>query len=486
MRRSAGILLHPTSLPNPEPIGSLGAAAYEWIDHLADAGISWWQVLPVNPPGYAGSPYQAFSAFAGNPMLVSPETLAYDGLIAEAGDWAGPPGFADFAEAAEWKRPMLREAAATLRRASAGIRQRYEHFRDSHGAWLDDYALFMAIKGRQGGGPFFTWPEDLRHRRPVALREARTELAEEVERQAIYQFFFFDQWERLHRHGVDRGVRIIGDLPIFVAGDSADVWTRPELFDLDASGRPRVVAGVPPDYFSATGQLWGNPLYTWEAHDAEHYEWWIDRLRTLLELVDLVRIDHFRAFSDYWEIPAGAATAEHGRWVLGPGRGFFDIVEGALGHLPLIAEDLGELHETVPQLRDAVGLPGMKLGQFSFTDPPDPPAGWPEHAVGYTGTHDNDTTEGWWRQAPEVEKRRAKEMAGVRDGSAAWDLVTAVWRSPAEIAVSPIQDVLGLGTEARMNLPGTVGPQNWTWRLDRLPGEDTWKRLEDLTSGTGR
>jgi len=278
----------------------------------------------------------------------------------------------------------------------------------------------------------------------------------------------------------------MGDVPIFVASDSADFWARPELFDLDDSGNPRVVAGVPPDYFAETGQLWGNPQYAWEAHAADGYQWWIRRMRALLELVDLVRIDHFRAFADYWAIPAGSPTAETGQWVLGPGEDFFDALRTSLGSLPFIAEDLGELHSIVPELRDAVGLPGMKIGQLSFTTPPNPPSAWSKTTIGYTGTHDNDTTKGWWETASEVEKERAAMLADVHHSTAAADLLRAVWASDSVIAIAPVQEVLDLGTDARMNLPGTVGPHNWTWRLDGFPGSDQANHLRILNEETGR
>ena len=481
MQRSAGILLHPTSLPGPYPVGDLGTVAYRWIDWLAEAGATWWQVLPINPPGFAASPYQATSAFAGNPLLISAEQLLADGLIDRIPPVERSSGPVDFERAETWKAPLVTEAADRLPRDD-----RFRSFRSENAAWLDDFALFQTLKAEYGGVSLFDWPNPLRRRGRDAIAAARIDFAAEIEREAARQFLFFDQWARLRTYAAEQGVRLMGDIPIFVASDSADFWARPELFDLDGDGHPRVVAGVPPDYFTETGQLWGNPLYHWDAHAAEGYAWWIARFRKLLELVDTVRIDHFRAFADFWEIPANSPTAEHGRWVLGPGRQFFEAVRDRLGNLPFVAEDLGEIHAIVPELRDAFGLPGMKIAQFSFTTPPDPPSTWPTHTIGYTGTHDNDTARGWWATASEVEKERAAILEGVHHSTISTDLIRAVWGSDSMIAFAPIQDVLDLGTEARMNIPGTVGSHNWTWRLDRLPGTEEAARLRRLNLDTGR
>ncbi len=455
--------------------------AYRWVEWLASAGVTWWQMLPINPPGFAASPYQAFSAFAGNTLLISPELLLADGLIEDIPLRDSTSGPVDFELAQAWKNPLLAEAADRLPHDD-----RIREFRDRNSFWLDDYALFSALKAAHGGGSLLDWPEDLRRRSPTALDEARERYSSYMEREVALQFIFFDQWARMRAHAAEHGIHLMGDVPIFVAADSADFWTKPELFDVDSRGNPRVVAGVPPDYFAETGQLWGNPLYAWEAHEPDGYSWWIARLRGLLDLVDIVRIDHFRAFADYWEIPADSPTAEQGRWVLGPDTKFFDAARTELGELPLIAEDLGEVHDIVPELRDAVGLPGMKIAQFAFTTPPDPPSAWPAHTIGYTGTHDNDTTLGWWSQASEVEKERAAILEDINHASAAADLLRAVWRSDSVIAVAPIQDVLGLDTEARMNLPGTVGPHNWTWRLDALPTPDRAVWLQRLNVETQR
>jgi len=448
---------------------------------MARAAVSWWQVLPIHPPGFAASPYQAFSAFAGNPLLISPDLLLADGLIDTIPSATSRPGSVDFEHAETWKRPLLVEAANRVQRD-----ERFRRFRKENAYWLDDYTLFMSLKQAHDQVASFDWPDGVRHRLPPALDEARERYADEIDRQAALQFLFFDQWARLRSHASDRGVRLIGDVPIFVAADSADFWARPGLFDLDETGNPRVVAGVPPDYFAETGQLWGNPQYAWEAHAADGYDWWVRRLRSLLDIVDLVRIDHFRAFADYWEIPASSPTAETGQWVPGPGKEFFDAVRTAIGSLPFVAEDLGEVHAIVPELRDAVGLPGMKIGQLSFTTPPDPPSGWSENTIGYTGTHDNDTTRGWWDTASEVEKERAAMLAGAHHETVSADLLRAVWASDSVIAIAPVQEVLDLGTEARMNVPGTVGSHNWTWRLDAFPTSDQAKRLWALNEETAR
>jgi 4-alpha-glucanotransferase len=481
VQRSSGILLHPTSLPGPFPVGDLGATAHEWVDWLASAGVTWWQTLPINPPGFGGSPYQALSAFAGSPFLIAPEFLLADGLIDSIPPCDADPSRVDFEIATVWKRRLLADAGRRLHDSS-----RVNDFRHRNADWLEDYALFTAIRDTQNGRSLFDWPEGLRRRTSPALADAKAHLEPAIDQVVVEQFLFHDHWTRLRRHAANRGIRLIGDVPIFVAVDSADFWAHPGLFDIDAEGRPLTVAGVPPDYFAATGQLWGNPQYQWSAHAEDDFGWWTDRLRHLLGLVDLVRIDHFRAFADYWEIPAGSLTAETGRWVLGPGRPFFDTLERELGPLPLIAEDLGEVHQIVSRLRDDVGLPGMGVAQFSFSPPAEQPTKWDQHLIGYTGTHDNDTAVGWWATASQMERERATNLEGVNQSTVAADLLQAVWRSPARIAMAPIQDVLALGSEARMNLPGTVGPHNWTWRLDALPTLDDAKRIAALNSATRR
>ena len=468
--RDAGVLLHPTSLPGPYGIGDLGKGARQWVEFLGDTGTGYWQVLPLGPTGYGDSPYQCFSAFAGNPYLLSPELLAEDGLVDRA-DLEESPGFpaghTDYGAVIPWKVGLLRKAHQRFRATRpAPLVEGLDRFRSRQASWLGDFALFMALKEEHGGGSWHEWPRELVERRPEALAAARSRLEEDIERHELLQYLFSEQWGSLRALGRERGLEIIGDAPIFVAADSSDVWANPDLFLLDEERRPTVVAGVPPDYFSATGQLWGNPLYDWERHAATGYAWWIDRLRTLLDLVDVLRIDHFRGFVDYWEIPAGAPTAETGRWVDGPGRDLFDAVRAALGDLPIIAEDLGEVHAAVPELRDELGLPGMKILQFAFDGDPRNeflPHRYPRNCVAYTGTHDNDTTQGWFLSAPLAERRRVMRYLRSDGTDIVGDMLETLWSSRADLVVAPLQDFLRLGTEARMNTPGTSAG-NWAWR----------------------
>ncbi len=466
--RAAGIILHPTSLPGAYGIGDLGPEAHRWLDWLATTGCGLWQVLPLNPTGYGDSPYQSFSAFAGNPYLVSPDLLAADGLLPEAALTTVPAfrtGDVDYGAVIPWKLDLLDRAYDGL--AASGLAPDFAAFRDAEQAWLDDYALFMALKDRHGGGSWTGWPEPLRRREPQAMAAARAEHGELANRHAFRQFVFFRQWGQLRARAAGHGIRVVGDAPIFVAHDSADVWANAELFHLQPDGQPTVVAGVPPDYFSETGQLWGNPLYDWEAHDATGYAWWLDRLRALLRTVDFVRIDHFRAFADYWEIPGGAETAVSGRWVDGPGLRFFAAVEAALGQTPIIAEDLGELSPKVPALLEQVDLPGMKIFQFAFDVSVDNeflPHLYPEQCVAYTGTHDNNTVLGWFDSAPPEERARVLAYLDSDGHDLAGDMIARLWESDAAFTLAPLQDFLRLGAAARMNTPGRPGG-NWTWRM---------------------
>jgi 4-alpha-glucanotransferase len=474
-RRSSGILLHPTSLPGPHGIGDIGPRAYAWVDFLAETGCSLWQVLPLGPTGYGDSPYQCFSAFAGNPYLISLEALVKDGLLQDA-DLADLPDFSpdavDYGRLIPWKQSMLdlayqRFVASKRRR----WRQDFDLFRHEHSAWLEDFALFMALKEAHQGAAWKSWDASLRDRQPQALAEARIRHAEAIERHAFRQFIFFRQWDALHKHARKRNIQIIGDIPIFVAHDSSDVWANPELFFLDAKGRPTVVAGVPPDYYSATGQLWGNPLYRWEVHRASGYAWWLERIRAVLRQVDIVRIDHFRGFCAYWEVPGRARTARNGHWVPAPGTDFFRTIQSSLGDLPIIAEDLGVITPDVDELRDAFGLPGMKVLLFGFgvgfgggPDGPFLPHNYPVHAVAYTGTHDNDTVRGWYERVGAEEADFYRRYLA-RDGhDVSWDFIRAIWGSVAVFALAPMQDLLSLGNEARMNYPGNPSG-NWTWRF---------------------
>lgn len=474
LARSAGLLLHPTSLPGPFGVGDLGPAARRWVDFVADAGCGWWQVLPLGPTGYRDSPYQSFSSFAGNPLLISPEGLVADGLV-PASELSGAPAFGDgpvdFGHVYAWKLPLLDRAADLLvaqssPRPSSALAADFVAFRAREAAWLEPFTLFMALKEAHGGGSWVDWPADERDARPQAIAAARERHARAIDRQAFRQWAFARQWAALREHARSRDVSILGDVPIFVAHDSADVWARRSLFQLDPAGRPSVVAGVPPDYFSKTGQLWGNPLYRWEAHAAEGYAWWIARMKATLRLVDVVRLDHFRGFAGYWEVPADATTAEGGRWVPGPGATFLDALARGLGGLPLVAEDLGEITPDVFALRDRFELPGMRVLQFAFTDAANPflPHHYVPNCVAYTGTHDNRTVAGWHAIAPAAERAFLERYRGPSSGDVAWDFVRMAWASVAVLAVTTPQDLLGLGDEGRINFPGKE-EGNWTWRL---------------------
>ncbi|MCC7118559.1 MAG: 4-alpha-glucanotransferase [Anaerolineales bacterium] len=479
-QRSSGILLHPSSLPGPYGIGDLGSQALRFVDWLAAAGCKLWQTLPLGPTGYGDSPYQCFSAFAGNPYLIAPDELFADDLLTQVdldemraafeSDDSSTRLKLDFGRLIPQKLNLLRKAFSTYQSAPERLRAPFEIFCAENAPWLEDFALFMALKEAHGGNAWSAWPEALRSREPAALSEAKKELAESVERYSFYQFLFFKQWGKLHAYANERGIQVIGDIPIFVAYDSADVWIHPELFFLDEAGTPTVVAGVPPDAFSATGQLWGNPLYDWSAHKKEGYAWWVARIRASLNLVDILRLDHFRGFAGYYEIPAGQPTAEHGRWVPGPGADFFRVVEETLGRkghsLPIIAEDLGLITPDVIELLKALNFPGMKVLQFAFSGPDNPflPHNYISNCVAYTGTHDNDTAAGWYAAASQTEKDFAQRYLGVDGHDFAWDLIRAVWKSVAVFAITPLQDVLGLGSEARMNFPGKPGG-NWEWRM---------------------
>jgi 4-alpha-glucanotransferase len=491
-KRASGVLLHPTSLPGRYGIGDIGPSAFRFIDWLSDSGCKLWQVLPLGPTGYGDSPYQCFSAFAGNPYLISPDLLLQDDLLhpdalADVPDF--PADKVDYGQIIPWKLNLLERAFIRFKSAPRPVRQAYDRFQAENVAWLSDYALFMALKEANGGGAWGGWPAPLRNRDIDALTEAGKRYAEAIERFVFYQFVFFRQWTAVRGHAHERGIQIIGDIPIFVAYDSADVWVNPDLFYLDKSGQPTVVAGVPPDYFSRTGQLWGNPLYRWDVLKARDYDWWIARFRATLSQVDVVRLDHFRGFAGYWEIPAESTTAETGRWMPGPGEDLLSVVKSALGDLPIIAEDLGEITPDVIELRDLFGLPGMKILQFAFSGPDNEflPHHYPVNCVVYTGTHDNDTARGWYEVAPENERDFARRYLGLQhcEGSKvshefARELVRAAWASVALYAIAPMQDLLGLGTEARMNFPSTLGG-NWSWRMDTSAmSADLRNRLSEL------
>ncbi len=467
--RAAGILLHPTSLPGSFGIGDLGPRAHAWVDALAKARQSYWQILPLGPTGSGDSPYQSFSAFAGNVNLLSPEALVHDGLI-QANDLARihlPDDAVDYERVTEFKRGLLARAWAAYQAGAAPrLRTAFEAYTAQEAGWLDDFALYMALKSAHNGVSWQDWPRPLVLREPAALARTRQELHDTVGLHQFGQFLFERQWQALKTHAQENGVRLIGDIPIFVAGDSADVWAHPELFLLDQQRRPTFVAGVPPDYFSATGQLWGNPLYDWDALKRSGYGWWAARLRATLRQVDLVRIDHFRGFEAYWEIPAGLPTAKVGRWVPGPGAGLFEALRRELGALPLIAENLGLITPEVEALRKEVGAPGMRVLQFAFSGPDNTylPHHYDRNTVVYTGTHDNDTTVGWFVTREGDEERFVRRYVPGVERDPAGALFRLAWSSVADTAVAPLQDVLRLGTEARMNRPG-VPANNWRWRF---------------------
>jgi 4-alpha-glucanotransferase len=478
-KRAAGILLHPTSLPGEYGIGEIGPQAYAWVDFLAATGCSLWQVLPLGPTGYGDSPYQSFSAFAGNPYLISLELLIKDGLL-KLEDLQGKPDFptgkVDFGSLIPWKLAVLDKAYQRFQvLGDRELLQEMEKFRTEHAQWLDDFSLFMAIKEAQDGVSWSEWPRPLRLRDAHTLQQAHRELREAIDRQVFYQFIFFRQWSALRLHAREKGITIIGDIPIFVAHDSADVWANTDLFFMDREGQPTIVAGVPPDYYSPTGQLWGNPLYRWKVHAKTGYAWWLARFRSVLEMVDIVRLDHFRGFAGYWEVPAGNPTAEKGRWVPGPGKKFLQVLKDQLGDLPIIAEDLGVITEDVIEMRDAFNLPGMKIFQFAFwTDPSDifMPHNYPVNSVAYTGTHDNDTLLGWYRYGPKSETDFCQRyMENVGEADLTHKVLRTLWGTVSMFTLAPMQDLLKLGSEARMNFPGKPSG-NWGWRMDSYAMSD--------------
>jgi 4-alpha-glucanotransferase len=494
--RSCGVLLHPTSLPGRFGIGDLGVDALAFADALAAAGQRLWQVLPLGPTGYADSPYQCFSAFAGNPLLISLDRLIEQGLLTESEALDGctfTGGPVDFPSVLAHRRALWPTVLERFEASPAPVRDTFRSFCRSQAAWLDDFALYMAIKTAHDHLPWTMWEGDIARRDPAAVARWSMRCPRDIRQHKLTQFLFFEQWHRVRDACHARGIAIMGDLPIFVAHDSADVWARRELFRLDEDGGPTVVAGVPPDYFSATGQLWGNPHYRWEALERTGYAWWVERFRTLLGLVDRVRIDHFRGFEASWEVPRDSTTAVQGEWVKGPGAALFESVRSDLGlrQLPFVAENLGVITPEVESLREHFGFPGMAILQFAFgTDPQAPdfkPHNFPRNRVVYTGTHDNDTTMGWWsgdaghstRSAADIANERdyARRYLNIEGREVHWDFIRGVLASVADTAIIPAQDLLGLGSDARMNRPGTIGG-NWRWRL--LPGQLTPEIVDRL------
>ena len=489
-KRNAGVLMHPTSLPGRYGIGDFGEELIAFLDWTRAAGLQIWQLLPLNPPGYGNSPYGCHSSYAGNPLVISPDRLVGDGLLPAAA-LSGIPKFpdahVDFDRVAAFKNDLLRQSWEYFNKNAREEHRDAQRRFEEDNKWLDDWATYAALKKRYDEARWMEWPRPVAMRDPAAMAAAKRELAAEISYHKYIQFVFFRQWAAIREAADARGIDILGDVPIYVASDSADVWANRELFQLDENGEPTVVAGVPPDYFSETGQRWGNPLYRWDVMREREYRWWISRFRAAMRFADIVRIDHFRGFAAYWEIPASEPTAINGRWMPGPGLSLFDAIRHTLGELPLIAEDLGFITPEVNELRRAIGIPGMKILQFAFAKANSPhlPHCYDPMTVVYTGTHDNDTARGWYANAT-PEERQLAELYLNGQGPIEWSLIRAAFTSVAQTAIVPAQDILGLGSEARMNRPGD-GEENWSWRS--LPGaltSDHAARLQSLIEVTGR
>ena len=503
--RLSGVLLHPTSLPGRLGIGDLGSAAYRFADFLVATKQRLWQILPLGPTAYGNSPYQCLSVFAGNPLLISLETLLAEGLLDNA-DLKNAPRFpqhsVDYEAVIAFKTPLLKKSFEIFEsKALPAQRDEFDAFCAQNSSWLDGFALYMALKEAHGFASWNRWAQDIKPRRPQVVARWRKKLAREIPCHKYQQYQFFKQWSKLKQYCHDRGIRLFGDMPIYVALDSDTVWLHPELFHLDAEGKPTVVAGVPPDYFSENGQFWGNPIYCWDEMEKDGYSWWIERMKSACSLVDIVRIDHFRGFEKYWEIPGGDTTARNGRWVPGPGDALFQAIRKALGDVPIIAEDLGVITPEVDALRERLGYPGMRVLQFAFGGDVKAddyrPHNYPSNCVVYTGTHDNNTTVGWFRegevgestQSREERKRERKfalKYVGTDGGEINWDFIRLAMMSVANMVIIPLQDVLGLGSEARMNRPGTT-EGNWAWRFSGDMLTDATKdRLRELAVIYGR
>ena len=492
--RSSGILLHVTSLPSPYGIGDLGPSAFSWVDRLHDGGQEWWQALPVGPTGYGNSPYQSLSSFAGNGLLISPDCLISDGLL-NAGDCDGhfPSDRVDYDAVIPFKENLLRKARARFHAGQRrDLRPAYQEFCAVQENWLEDYALFRALKNEFGGSGYLEWPDDLVLRRSAALANARRVLADEIDLFRFEQFLLLRQADELREYCHKKRVTLIGDLPFFVSPDSADVWAKPEFFLLDERRRPRFVAGVPPDYFAADGQLWGNPVYNWDALRSTGYQWCVDRIRVLLSHVDAIRMDHFRGFAAAWHVPAGDETARRGEWVAGPGVSFFEATQRELGQLPFIAEDLGTITRDVTLLRDQFHIPGTRVLQFAFdgnADNPYLPHNFSGNTVAYTGTHDNPPTREWYEELPDSQKRTLSSYLKrqlLNSAEAAPALIELAWSSAAALTIAPLQDVFDLGAGSRMNVPGCPGG-NWRWRFSEdMFSTRTFQWLRELTETSKR
>jgi 4-alpha-glucanotransferase len=492
--RASGLLLHVTSLPSPYGIGDIGPPALEWVARLHDAGQSWWQALPLGPTGYGNSPYQALSSFAGNALLISPAALISDGLLRPRDcekDFAS--GVVDYDSVIPFKERLLETAWSNFKTGARNdLAPAFDEFCTNQATWLEDYSLFSALKARYHGAYYLEWPAEIVRREPSALAAARRELATQIDQVRFAQFLLLRQADQLKEHGHSKAIGLIGDLPFFVSPDSSDVWANPELFLLDEQRRPRFVAGVPPDYFSAQGQLWGNPVYNWDALRATGYRWCIDRLRALLAHVDVIRLDHFRGFAAAWHVPFGEPTAQNGQWVPGPGASFFEAVQKELGSLPFIAEDLGVITPDVRALRDQFRVPGTRVLQFAFdghTDNPYLPQNYISNTVAYTGTHDNATTRQWYEELPDYQRQnfwRYLQRAPGEAADAAPALMRLAWSSSASLAIAPLQDLLNLGRDARMNVPGRAGG-NWGWRSSEdMFSSPAFLWLRELTESSKR
>lgn len=491
--RASGILLHPTSLPSRFGIGDFGPIAFQFVDFLAEARQTYWQILPLGPTGYGDSPYQSYSAFAGNTNLISPEKLVESNLLTDE-EINQKPDFpvdrVDYGKVYEWKNEILPKAFARFQQDNdSELKEKFEKFCAEEAAWLEDYALFRAAKLAREHKAWNEWENPLRLRQEKALKEARKNLHKQIEEQKFYQFLFFRQWFELKNYANEKGVQIAGDVPIFVALDSADVWCNQDKFKLKKDGSPRVVAGVPPDYFSKTGQLWGNPIYNWSEMRRNGFGWWISRIKHTLKTVDVARIDHFRGFAGAWEVPGGDETAENGKWVNVPGRELFKVIQKAIGELPFWAEDLGMITDDVRELRDRFGFPGMKILQYAFGGDPKNeflPHNYERNSIVYTGTHDNETIVGWFQSRHGYERYFCLKYLGAHGYATHWDFIRAAWSSVADTAIAPMQDVLGLGNEARMNLPASSsGNWNWRFRAEAVTKE-TIEKLREMTEIYGR
>lgn len=485
--RSSGILLHPTSLAGEFGIGDLGPAAFRFVDFLAKAGQTWWQMLPLVATGYGNSPYSAYSTFAGNTLLVSPEKLVEDEFLEQTvidNRPQFPPDRVDYGTVIEWKRWLIDRAFESFAPGDE-----YDRFVRENAFWLDDYALFRALREAHGHKTWDSWPDKLKYREPNALVDTAKEHEAAVTREKFAQFVFYKQLSELKTHANGRGVYLIGDIPIFVSHDSADVWCNQEIFKLNDDGSPKFVSGTPPDYFSTTGQKWGNPLFDWDAMAKTNFDWWTARVAWALKWADVARLDHFIGFVRTWEIPAEDDTAENGQWIDVPGRELFATLKERLGDVALIAEDLGSMTPEVEKLRDDLELPGMRILQYGFggdSNNRDLPHNYVRNCVAYTGTHDNDTTAGWWRTAPKNVREHCRKYLNTLSRNICGEMVRALFASVADIAILPLQDVLGLGSETRINTPGTSGG-NWEWRVDETElTDEVATRLSDLTGLYGR